>query len=303
MSYPLRLKPRPVERVWGGQALHRLFGRGVPEMNLGESWEVFGELPVVNGPWSGHTLDALTAELGAELVGDAPAKDGFPLLGKWLDCADWLSVQIHPDDRLAQELTGDAGARGKSECWYVHRAEPEAQLVHGWRLGRDFSEQELSEERLKQQLVYRRPERGQFLVTPAGTVHALGPGLLIFEIQQSSDLTYRIYDWGRPRQLHPHEFKRSLGAVTPPQPRDRGQVVGELSVETPFFLVEKCTGACRWQVSSHSFEWVTMLDEPATVQAGGHSVALEPGDSAVLPASAGEVEVAADGLWLRVRRP
>ena len=296
MSYPLLLEPRPVERVWGGQALLENFGRGKPGIRLGESWEVFGELPVVNGPWAGRSLDSLCDELGPRLLGEVTPEGGFPLLGKWLDCSDWLSVQVHPDDQLAKELTGDPRARGKSECWYVHRTTPQAKLVHGW-----LAEQEGPD--IESRLVYREPRQGEFLVTPAGTVHALGPGLLIFEIQQSSDLTYRIYDWGRDRPLHPQEFQRCLQASTPPQPLDRGEVLGSLEVETPFFLVEKCQGPCAWSVAPHSFEWLTVLDSTAEVCSNGVTLVLKPGDSVVLPASLGPIEVATEAAWLRVRRP
>ncbi|MBI3927125.1 MAG: class I mannose-6-phosphate isomerase [Armatimonadetes bacterium] len=312
MKYPLLVSPRPVERVWGGTRIATTFGRTPPGgQPIGESWEIYGELPIRNGPLAGKSLDQAARQLGTALLGTSCApEDGFPLLTKWLDCNSWLSIQVHPDDRLARELTGDPAARGKTESWYFHRCEPGASYIHG--LSSDVEGLDSYQGEKWLELVNRvEAHQGACCLTEAGTVHALGPGLLLYEIQQSSDLTYRLYDWGRvgldgrPRQLHPVEARRSIRESRPQAhrglPRD---VIGRLEVLSAFFVVERLEGDLDWKADPSSFEILTTLDAAARLKAGGVEVELAPGGAAVIPASAGAVALRpGEGHCLRIRVP
>lgn len=215
MLYPLRFHPLYFEKVWGGRKLEKILGRELPPGKaIGESWEIsdhpHGRSVVANGPEAGKTLRELIAHYGAELLGtrvSAEYAESFPLLVKYIDAQDKLSVQVHPDDTYAATHAGEAG---KTEMWYVLHAEPGACLIAGLNDG-VTSEQFL--EALTQgdpaQLLHHLPvQTGDSLFIPAGRIHAIMPGLLILEIQQNSDTTYRLYDWGRlgldgqPRELH-----------------------------------------------------------------------------------------------------
>lgn len=290
---PLALVPRPESRVWGGRGLEQ-FGRELPRGPVGESWEVHGDLEVVG---KGCTLDELVRSDPKSLLGFSG--DSFPLLAKWLDCHQWLSVQVHPDDRLAAPL------RGKTECWFVRSVSGEARLIHGLLPG-TRPEQLFPDARLLDFVDYRDVHEGDVFLTPAGTVHALGPGLLLYEIQQSSDLTYRMYDWdrpgldGRPRPMHFEEAMRVLREVppylAPPVPDG---TVGVVRVNTPFFVVEELLQG------QHS--WTPSRAEILTAFRGTGMVngrfALEDGQALVLPASVGPVTVEASGMLLRTWIP
>lgn len=305
MLEPLLLVPRPESRVWGGRGLEQL-GRSLPSGPVGESWEVHGDLPVARGPHAGRSLDALVRELGADLLG-MPG-DSFPLLAKWLDCHQWLSVQVHPDDQRARELSGDASQRGKTECWFVRAVAGEARLIHGLLPG-TRPEQLYPDRRLLDFLDYREVRENDVFLTPAGTVHALGPGLLLYEIQQSSDLTYRMYDWdrpgldGRPRPMHFEQALTVLRQVppflAPPVPDG---TVGAVRVNTPFFVVEDLLpGEHGWTPARA--ELLTAFRGHGTLHWQGGRVELEDGRALVLPASLGPVQVRSEGHLLRTWIP
>lgn len=303
-----------MERVWGGDRISTVLGRKFPaDRPIGESWEVYGELTIANGPLAGRTLDQAVRRQGAALVGSLSHPEaGFPLLTKWLDCHRWLSVQVHPDDALARELTGDPLARGKTECWFFHRCDPGASYIHGLVPGADPRRlRELQGRAVLELLREIEARPGTFCLTEAGTVHALGPGLMLYEIQQSSDLTYRLYDWDRPgldgraRPLHLEESCRSMLEARPPRPgKVCAGLIGRVEVVSPFFVVERLEGDLRWETGGDSFEILTSVDEPLTVRAGGVEVELAPGAATVVPAQAGEVVLGAGpGSCLRTRVP
>ena len=208
--YPIKLQPVLHVKVWGGRKLAERLNKTMPSTEpYGESWELHGAARVRNGSLRGRSLAELTREYGAELIGQGsdPA-DGFPLLAKFIDANDWLSIQVHPDDAQARLLEGEP--RGKTEAWVVLDADEGAKLVIGLEpgSGREQLADAIQQNRLEDLLVYTEVKSGDVLYVPANTVHALGPGILIYEIQQSSDITYRLYDWGRmgldgrPRELH-----------------------------------------------------------------------------------------------------
>ncbi len=210
-----RLEPQYRERVWGGQ---RLKAQDPP---VGEAWVAFGESVVSEGAHAGQTVAELAERHGAALLGDdAASRFGtrFPLLVKLLDCADWLSVQVHPDDEQARRLVGP-DASGKTEAWHLIEAEPGASILAGTKPGTTRAELEAAIRggNILEVAQRREVHAGETYLLPAGTLHSLGPGLLLYEVQQASDTTYRVYDWGRParagRELHVEESV----AVTDPE--------------------------------------------------------------------------------------
>lgn len=212
--YPLKFKTIYKEKIWGGNKLKTLFKKKYKEDNCGESWELSGvednESIVSNGFLKGNTINELIEVYMGDLVGDEVfEKFGleFPLLIKFIDANDWLSVQVHPDDDLAMKRHN---AFGKTEMWYVLQADKNAQLICGFKEELDKSKylEHFKNGSLKSILNYENVSTGDVFEVPAGRVHALGPGILLAEIQQTSDVTYRIYDWdrldkdGKPRDMH-----------------------------------------------------------------------------------------------------
>jgi mannose-6-phosphate isomerase len=213
--YPLKFVPIFKEKIWGGNKIHTEFGMDYsPLPNCGEAWVISGYgndiSEVQNGFLAGNQLNELIEVYMGDLVGEAIyEKYGakFPLLVKVLNASDWLSIQVHPDDNLAASRHNDLG---KTEMWYVAGADEGAQLISGFNceLNPEKYLKYFNSGRLTEILNYENVKKGDVFFMPAGRVHALGPGTLIFEIQQTSDLTYRIYDFdrvddkGQPRQLH-----------------------------------------------------------------------------------------------------
>jgi mannose-6-phosphate isomerase len=243
---PLVFEPILKERVWGGRLLGSALGRRLPEDETpyGESWELVDleadQSVVRDGPLAGSTLGALVARLGERLLGHAALDGGsFPLLIKLIHAASVLSVQVHPDAETARRL----GGRPKSEAWYILEAEPGASLYLGLAQGVDRAsfERAMREGRLEELLVPVPARAGDLVPVRPGTVHAIGAGVLLAEVQQPSDTTYRVFDWnrlgldGKPRTLHEREALESIhfdDRVTPlpgeaPQRADLGLFVIE----------------------------------------------------------------------------
>lgn len=219
MLYPIKFKPRVKERIWGGQAILTKKGKAAGRLSkdklYGESWDlssVSGDISVVaNGFLKGNNLEEIIEVYMGELVGEKIFEQyglEFPLLIKYLDCNDKLSVQVHPDDTLAEERHNSFG---KTEAWYVVDCKPGASIYLGFKdlnLTREEYIAAVAESRLEELLNKVEVKPGDVFFIPAGTVHALGAGLEVVEVQQTSDVTYRIYDWdrvdseGKSRELH-----------------------------------------------------------------------------------------------------
>jgi len=207
--YPYLLEPKETTAIWGGDALVRRYGKhGDPAQPLGESWECWDENRILNGALAGETLGGLRAELGSELTGPIDPARTCPVLPKIIDARQALSVQVHPDDAYAQRV--EHQPNGKTECWYILACEPGAELVLGWTRDttREEYERRVADGTLAEILRRVPVQPGQAYYLPAGTLHAIGAGIQLFETQQASDLTYRIFDWnrvgadGKPRQLN-----------------------------------------------------------------------------------------------------
>ncbi len=202
--YPLKFKPLFLDKIWGGQKIKNVLGQNVGDIpNCGEAWVLSGvnghQTIVSEGFLEGNELNELAEIYMGDLLGDQVyEKYGteFPILVKILDTNDYLSIQVHPDDELAMKR--HAG-NGKTEMWYIIQADDEAELITGFKT--KINKQEylthLNNKTLKSVLNIEKVKAGEVYYTPAGRVHALGPGMLLAEIQQTSDITYRIYDWDR----------------------------------------------------------------------------------------------------------
>ena len=213
--YPLKFKPIPREMIWGGNNLRKLLNKDFPaDLRIGESWEI-SSVPdnisvVSNGFLKGNNLQELIEVYMGDLVGEKVFDTfgiEFPVLVKFIDSHDVLSVQVHPDDELSARRHK---SRGKTEMWYVIDAEPGAELITGFneQLSAEVFAEKLAKGKLLEILNFEKAAPGDVFYIPAGRIHALGKGIVLAEIQQTSDITYRIYDWdrldanGNPRQLH-----------------------------------------------------------------------------------------------------
>lgn len=219
MLEPLFLQPVFQEKIWGGSKLKTEFDYPLEKDNIGECWAIsahpHGVCTIENGPYKGEKLDELWKN-HPELFG-YPKEEVFPLLTKILDAADDLSVQVHPDDLYGKE---HAGELGKTECWYVISAEPGAEIIYGHHAKTKEELKEMIDKGDWKHLLRRVPvKKGDFFFVPSGTVHAIGKGIMILETQQSSDTTYRVYDYDRKddsgnlRELH---IQQSLDVTTVP---------------------------------------------------------------------------------------
>ena len=304
---PLTLERKLDSRIWGGDTLGTWLGLEHPPAQLAESWQVYEHNQVVGGPFAGRTLADVTAEYGAALVGARSFERygaDFPLLAKFIDAADDLSVQVHPDDAYAHSAEAATGFHGKTEAWHILRAAPGADLIHGLIAPSSraaFAAAVTGGELMR--LLRRVPAApGDTIFVPAGTVHAISGGIMLFEIQQKSDLTYRVYDYdrrdaqGRLRELH---LDRALDVINygeQPPARIAPRTLGDgraLLVECPYFAME------RWELRApldrattpDSFEIVTAIDGAARLAWGGGEVSLARGESIVLPAALGAYQL------------
>lgn len=220
MNEILRFTPLYQERVWGGRALETALQRTLPgERPIGESWEIVdrpeAQSVVRGGPRAGQTLRQVLERDAATIMGPQwPAEKPFPILVKWLDCRERLSLQVHPPAAVAGELKGEP----KTENWYIAQTTAGAQLIVGLKKGvtRAQFEKAIEEQKLEECVHHFHVAAGDSILVRSGQVHAIDAGNLILEIQQNSDTTYRVYDWGRvgldgkPRQLHVKESLRSI---------------------------------------------------------------------------------------------
>lgn len=299
MTTPLRLKSELVERVWGG---HQLSGDpGGPP--VGEAWVIAEHNTVSGGPHGGQALTDLSARYPRELLGARATGDRFPLLIKLLDCADWLSVQVHPNDAQALALEGP-GHLGKTEAWHILHAEPGARIIAGLRPGTDEDDlrSAIQAGHVMDYAQYADVQAGDTFMIPAGTVHALGPGILLYEVQQTSDLTYRIYDWDRPasagRTLHLAQSAAvSVDRVAQAEPEPAGGPAQTLT-RCPYFQLERlrpAPGELRRDTAGQSFHCLTVTQGEAAVEAGGEAFPLSRYDSLLIPAAVGPYTLRGDG--------
>jgi len=299
--YPFVIEPLETPAIWGGDALVRHFGKpGDPNAKLGESWECWDLNRIGNGAFAGATIADLRQSLGPKLLGNLDPRRIFPILTKIIDARDWLSVQVHPNDAYAQRV--EAQPFGKTECWHIFSAEPGSELVLGW--ARDTTREEY-ERRVADgtlgEILRRIPVKaGDTYYLPAGTLHAIGSGIVLFEAQQASDLTYRIFDWnrvgsdGKPRDLHVSkaadvlDYHRGTRGPLTHLDYQSGGLARTALVADPNFVMERIVATSEpASLATEDRPLIVMaLDRPLELNAGELSVTLEAYQTALIPAAA-----------------
>ena len=299
--YPYVIVPLETPAIWGGDALVKHFGKaGDPNAKLGESWECWDANRVANGPLAGSTIAELRAKLGARLLGTIDPTRIFPILTKIIDARDWLSVQVHPDDAYAQRV--EKQPNGKTECWYILSAQPDAELVLGWAHDTTRAEYQrrVADGTLADILRRVSVKPGETYYLPSGTLHAIGAGVMLFETQQASDLTYRIFDWnrtgadGKPRELH----VKKAGDVLDYHQGTRGAVATldyhyegldrTALVADPRFIVERAVATDEpASIATENRPLIVMaLDRALSVRTDDTETPLDRYQTALIPAAA-----------------
>lgn len=301
--YPLKFEPVFKEKIWGGHKIGHLLNQHHPHLNnCGELWAISG-LPdspsmVCNGFLRGNSLNDLVEVYMGDLVGDGVFDkfgDNFPLLFKFINAEDFLSVQVHPDDQLAMRRHG---CSGKTEMWYVLAADEGAELISGFKskISKDEYLKHLKDNTLKEILNYEKVQPGDVFYVPAGHVHAIGPGILLAEIQQASDITYRIFDWdrinqaGMPRELHTGLALEAInfdenGAYKSHPPLTKNRPV--LLQKSEFFtvnLLDLDTALEQDFYETDSFVAYMCLEGSFTLACGESRVKVSIGESLLVPA-------------------
>lgn len=311
--YPLKLAPVAKSAIWGGERLKTEWNKQAPLENVAETWELTVREKenniVQNGTLAGKTLADVLRKWGKSAIGAAYTAERFPLLVKFIDAADRLSVQVHPDDAFASAVENDLG---KTEVWYVVEADEGASILWGLAEGvteRDFAAAVQTGETEK---LLRRVEvkKGDVYFIPARMPHAIGAGILIAEIQQNCDLTYRVFDYnrrdkeGKLRELH---VEKALQVVRPFTEAEvdavryaRGRATPDVLVNCPYFSVRhvKVNGERAEAVPRESFVSLLALAGAGYVQAGAHRVPFEKGESLFLPAGLGEYRLVGEAELL-----
>jgi mannose-6-phosphate isomerase len=300
------MQPAFDPRPWGTLDLSPIYPNHKFEEKIGEAWLTGDVCQVANGPLKGRSLADLSAQYGRELVGDAAADPGrFPLLLKFLFPHEKLSVQVHPDDEAARRVGLSCG---KTECWYVVHARPGAQIALGLKPGvtREQFALSIEQQRAEEMLNWINVYSGEMIYVTGGTVHTLGPGLIMLETQQQSDTTYRLYDYGRGRELHLKEGLTALqekvgsGKVIRPAPSNLNGGANRRAplISSPYFAVEmfelKEPQAFPAPDDSEkpSVRILVAVEGCGIVEAyGANPVTLARGDAVVVPASVGEFKV------------
>jgi mannose-6-phosphate isomerase len=310
--YPLRFKPIYKEVIWGGEKLREEFGKTDAPPMTGESWEISGvqgNISVVeNGYLKGNNLQEITEIYMGELVGDQVyEKFGveFPILIKYIDANDLLSIQVHPDDELARERHK---AYGKTEMWYIIDSEPEAKLISGFAepISKEIYLENFKNKTLPEILNYEEVSPGDVFFMPAGRVHAIGSGILLAEIQQTSDITYRIYDWdrldanGKGRELH---TELAIDAIEYADPeRYRVDYANQLNssqnlVDSDFFstgLIHLDQPVEKDFNFIDSFVIYMCVQGSASILSQGEKTPITTGETVLIPASLKTIELLPD---------
>jgi mannose-6-phosphate isomerase len=307
----LALEPQYRERVWGGDRLRR------SDPPIGEAWIAFGESRVTSGPAAGSTIDQLATGHGPALLGDPVVErfgERFPLIVKLLDTADWLSVQVHPDDAQARAMVGP-NENGKTEAWYFIEAPSAARILAGVRPGVTGPElaTAIRSGRVLEVATEVPVEAGSSILIPSGTLHSLGPGLLVCEVQQASDITFRTWDWNRPqsggRRLHVEEsiaVMRTVGPCERHRPTS-GHRTGVARAEScRYFEMELATVAAgeplEADTTGASFHALTAIDGAVEIECGTETLRLGRFETAIVAAAAGRYRVTSSGRFANLLR-
>ncbi len=314
--YPLKFRPVLKDKIWGGSKIKSVLGIDfAPLPNCGEAWALSGvegnQTEITNGFLAGNDLNELVEIYMGDLVGDAVYErfgNEFPILVKFIDAADYLSIQVHPDDALAAKRNI---GYGKSEMWYIIDADKGAELISGFnrKVDRETYLRSLNDKTLRNILNFEKVSKGDVYYMPAGRVHALGPGIFLAEIQQTSDTTYRIYDWdrvdekGKARELHIDE---ALDAIdfnvyddykTDYQPKDNGSANLLTSQYFTTNLIRLSKALAKDYSELDSFVIYVCVGGSVTLVHNGETeqqLRLQKGEVVLIPASVSRVDIVPD---------
>ena len=325
--YPLTFQPVLKDYIWGGRNLETVFGRNLPpDTDIAESWEIAahkdGQSIVENGAHAGLTLAEVHAKLGIDLIGSrnqwAQDREKFPLLIKLLDANRPLSVQVHPNDEYA--LANEGNELGKTEMWYVLDAEPGAAVIYGITEGttpENFA-QAIEDGNLEPRMHYLPVQAGDFVDVPAGTLHAILGGILIAEIQQNSNTTYRVYDWnrmghdGKPRPLHIAQSLETINfsQIEPAENKPlstsyENGVERSVLCSNRYFTVERLSfeegSTFSGNCDGSTFEIWGTVDGETLLEAGDDALELSRIQWTLLPAVLGGFRVSAESPAVMLR--
>ena len=311
---PLFLQPVFQEKIWGGDQLHTVFGFDIPNDKIGEDWAISGHPHgvsiVENGPYKGWKVSDLWNE-HRELFGKAEG-DVFPLLTKILDAEDDLSVQVHPDDSYGLKHEGELG---KTECWYIIAADEGSEIIYGHNAKSKEELRQQIEDKNWEDLLTKVPVKaGDFFYVPSGTMHAIGAGILILETQQSSDTTYRVYDFDRKddngnlRELH---LEKSIDVLNIGEPANSRPVTvkaddlrSTLLVSNDFFAVYKweITGKVDFEKTA-DYSLLSVLDGEGQLTVNGKNYPIQKGSHFILPSDVEAWTLEGQGLELIISHP
>lgn len=321
MLYPLKFIPVYKEKVWGGKNLSGSLNKKIPEDTLiGESWELClhrqGTSIIANGALAGKSIEEVLNKYGAEILGENHSESSgkFPLLIKYIDANDKLSVQVHPEDEYAM---ANEGEQGKTEMWYIVHAKPGAKLVYGLKEGisKECFKKAIEKDQIEETLNEIEVRKGDVFFIPAGTIHAIGEGIIIAEIQQNSDTTYRVYDWGRvgldgkPRELH---IKKALDAISFSNVKskltveglvmDRHGYISTYFVCCPYFTMELLEIESKYAdyLDGKGFQILMAIEgELQIIYNGEKRENLTIGETILLPASLGVYKIIGRGKVIK----
>jgi mannose-6-phosphate isomerase len=307
--YPIKFKFQLKDKIWGGNKLSSTLNKQSESISVGESWELSGlkdnESVVRNGDFKGKNLSQLISKFKGKLVGEevyALYQNEFPLLVKFIDASADLSIQVHPNDELAQKRGHN---RGKSEMWYICQADEGSSVISGFN--KDLSQEEylklVATDSLGDVLNRESAQKGDVFDVPAGRIHTIGKGLLLAEIQQSSDVTYRVSDFGRKdkdghlRELHTEESVAALDFTCYPNYRISYEQIQNQPVNlvsNKYFVVNKLSVEEQLKLNYralHSFVILVCTEGEASVTAGGVTESVSMGEVVLLPACLDEVVI------------
>jgi mannose-6-phosphate isomerase len=293
----LKLVPSYRDYVWGGDRLRP------GHSPTAEAWVIWEDDQIGSGPLAGKTLGEVASEFGEAFLGAKVVSTGtrFPLLIKLLDCAQWLSLQVHPNDEQAVELEGP-GQFGKTEAWHILDAQPNATLIAGLKPNTtpEILADSIRNGTIIEHVQYLPVSAGDTVFMRAGALHALGPGLLVYEVQQTSNWTYRVYDWGRPqteaRKLHIEKSiqvtRADLAApvISMPECGDGSQ---QRLIECEYFALDllcASTNTIKLDTQRESFHAITLIEGKGILRAGDETLELDKFHSAIIPANTGSYQ-------------
>ncbi len=309
--YPLKFNPILKSKIWGGQKLKSILNKQSDAKNVGESWEISdvdGDTSIVsNGALEGKSLRYLLETFGSDLIGNKNYQvfgDKFPLLIKFIDAKEDLSIQLHPNDKLAAERHNSFG---KTEMWYTVQADTDSKLIVGFN--QDMTPEKylshLKDNSLTEILNFDSVKKGDTYFIEVGRVHAIGAGVLVAEIQQTSDITYRVYDWdrvddqGNARELHNDLAIDAIDFNMPNNFRvnySKEQNTPNSMVSCPYFTTNyiEVSGTIKKENIKDSFYIYMCVDGKAKITAYGKTEYLNKGETLLLPASIESYEIQAE---------